>query len=81
MSDQARQLRRLRDGYGDIGADALLAAIDESQARIARIEATVLHNHDESPSRRAWARRAIDWATEDRDHTQGNIDHFVEALS
>lgn len=80
ISDQARHLRELRDGYGDIAGD-LLSAILGRQAMIAGAEAINRDDPNLSPSRRAHAQRAIAWATADHNLVQCNLGLLRTALS
>jgi len=80
IGDQARHLRELRDGYGDIAGD-LLSAVLGRQEMIAGAEAINGDNPTLPPSRRAHARRAIAWATADHDLVQRNLGLFRAALA
>jgi aminoglycoside phosphotransferase (APT) family kinase protein len=62
VADQAAHLRELRDGYGDIGAEQLIAAMIRQQMRIVEMETVNLADVRHSASRREHARNAITWA-------------------
>jgi aminoglycoside phosphotransferase (APT) family kinase protein len=66
ISEQARHLRQLRDGYGGIEPQRLLDAIVRRQACIIYTEAANLTNPEITPARRRHAEAAIAWATADR---------------
>jgi Ser/Thr protein kinase RdoA (MazF antagonist) len=78
--DQARHLRELRDGYGRISGEELLAAVVRSQTRIAELEAVIREDRRTTRTRREHARQAIDWATGDRDLVEHNKALFLTAL-
>lgn len=80
LPDQARHLRQLRDGYGQMDPDALLSAMVESQTRIARLENSVLRDDRTDPKRRVWAQEAIEWAVTDREVVRANYRLFRAAL-
>jgi hypothetical protein len=63
--EQARHLRELRDGYGDIEPEILLDAMLRSQTRIVDLETVSLDNPRQL-ARRQHAKTAIAWATADR---------------
>lgn len=65
IKEQARHLRELRDGYGDIGAHHLLAKILDHQTRIATVEAANADDPRLSLARRRHAHRAVNWADSD----------------
>jgi hypothetical protein len=77
---QAQHLRELRDGYGNIGGEDLLAAVVRSQTRIAELAAVVREDRRVTQGRREHARQAIDWATGDRDLVERNKALFLVAL-
>jgi Ser/Thr protein kinase RdoA (MazF antagonist) len=64
--EQARHLRELRDGYGDVDPEILLDAMVRSQTRIVDLETANLGNPRFPAARRQHARAAIAWATADR---------------
>ncbi len=66
IAEQARHLRELRDGYGDIEPEILLAAMIGSQTRIVDLETANADNPRHSAARRQHAKTAIAWATADR---------------
>jgi hypothetical protein len=57
--EQARHLRELRDGYGDIEPEILLDAMVRSQTRIMDLETASLGNLRHSAARRQHAKTAI----------------------
>jgi hypothetical protein len=67
VADQARHLRELRDGYGDIEPEALMRAIVRRQTELAETEEANLHNPRHTPERRRHAEWAIAWAEADRE--------------
>jgi Phosphotransferase enzyme family len=80
LASQAQHLRELRDGYGSIEGDHLLAAVVRSQTRIAELEAVVREDRRAPQMRREHARQAIDWAAGDRDLVERNRALFRIAL-
>ncbi len=66
IADQARHLRELRDGYGHVAPEDLLAAIVRRQVRIAAVEAANVEDPGLPSARRRHARRAVEWANSDR---------------
>ncbi|MBM7774999.1 hypothetical protein JOD54_005203 [Actinokineospora baliensis] len=81
IADQAAHLRELRDGYGEVAPDDLLAAMLASQSHIVDAETANLHEPTLSPTRRAHARRAITWAESSRAMTADHSTRFLAALS
>jgi len=66
IAEQARHLRELRDGYGDIEPENLLDAMMRSQTRIVDLETANLSNPRLPAARRQHAKAAIAWASADR---------------
>jgi len=66
IGEQARHLRELRDGYGDIEPEILLDAVVASQARIVEAETANLGNPRLPAARRQHAKAAVAWAAADR---------------
>jgi hypothetical protein len=66
IAEQARHLRELRDGYGHIEPEILLAAMIGSQTRIVDLETANADSPRHSAARRQHAKTAIAWATADR---------------
>jgi Phosphotransferase enzyme family len=66
IGEQARHLRELRDGYGGIEPEVLLAAMVRSQTRIVDLETANLGDPGLSATRRRHAKAAIAWARADR---------------
>ncbi|CCH31939.1 aminoglycoside phosphotransferase family protein [Actinosynnema sp. NPDC047251] len=66
IADQAAHLRELRDGYGDIGPDDLVAAMVGRQTRIVDHETTNRDDPSLTATRREHAENAIRWAASDR---------------
>jgi hypothetical protein len=60
------QARQLRDGYGAIAPEILLAAMIHSQDRIVDTETANLASTGHSAARRQHAKAAIAWASADR---------------
>jgi aminoglycoside phosphotransferase (APT) family kinase protein len=81
VDDQARHLAELQAGYGRGDAEALLRAIIESQAHIARTAAALAARPAKGEQYYAHQQRAIEWATADRRLTEQNFDRFLAALS
>jgi hypothetical protein len=80
IADQARHLRELREGYGDVPAEELIEAIVWRQTLIATKESANRLDPSKSDARRRHAERAIAWATSDRDLVERNRDTFLWAL-
>jgi Ser/Thr protein kinase RdoA (MazF antagonist) len=80
IADQARHLRDLRDGYGDVPAEELIEAIVRRQTLIATKESANRLDPSKSDTRRRHAERAIAWAISDRDLVEQNRDTFLRAL-
>ncbi|WP_121006543.1 aminoglycoside phosphotransferase family protein [Saccharothrix australiensis] len=66
IADQAAHLRELRDGYGDVEAERLVAAVLRQQTRVIDVEGAKSHDTALTATRRAHARDAVAWATADR---------------
>ncbi|SCE86786.1 Phosphotransferase enzyme family protein [Micromonospora mirobrigensis] len=80
IDDQARHLRELRDGYGDVGADTLIRAILRRQTELAEVEAANAADPRHGAERRRHAEWAVQWATGDRELFQRHEDVFLAAL-
>jgi hypothetical protein len=66
IGEQARHLREIRDGYGYVEPEILLAAMVRSQTRIVDLETANLGSPRHSAARRQHAKAAIAWAAADR---------------
>jgi hypothetical protein len=66
IAEQARHLRELHDGYGDIEPETLLDAMQRSQTRIVDTKTANLGDPRHSADRRRHAETAVAWATADR---------------
>jgi hypothetical protein len=66
IAEQARHLRELRDGYGDIEPEVVLDAMVRSQTRIVDLEMANLDNPGHLAARRQHAKTAVAWAAADR---------------
>ncbi len=66
VGEQARHLRELRDGYGDVEPEIVLDAMVRSQTRIVNLETANLGSLRHSAARRQHAKTAIAWAAADR---------------
>jgi aminoglycoside phosphotransferase (APT) family kinase protein len=66
IADQAAHVRELRDGYGAIEPEQLIAAMVRQQTRIIDTEQANAHDSRLAAARRDHARDAIAWATADR---------------
>ena len=66
VAEQARHLRELRDGYGDVEPDVLVRSILRRQSEVVETERTHLRDPASSAERRRHAESAIAWATADR---------------
>ena len=66
IADQAAHLRELRDGYGDVEPEQLIAAMIRQQTRIVDRETANLSDFALAASRREHAKSAITWARSDR---------------
>jgi hypothetical protein len=66
LDDQARHLRQLCDGYGDVAADDLLDAMIEAQSRVAKRETAIADDPAIPDTRRAHAEWASSWARSNR---------------
>lgn len=80
VAAQARRLRELRDGYGDVAGDVLVRAILRRQTEIATLEQANLADPRHSADRRSHARRAVEWATADRQLVEQNRRQLLAAL-
>ncbi|GAA3473650.1 hypothetical protein GCM10018965_082030 [Nonomuraea roseola] len=80
ITEQARHLREIRDGYGAIEPQHLLDAIVRRQTCIADIEAANLTNPKLTPTRRRHAKAAIAWATADRELVHQHETLLLSAL-
>ncbi|MFG1710996.1 phosphotransferase [Nonomuraea sp. M3C6] len=67
ITEQARHLRELRDGYGFIEPEQLLDAMVRRQTCVADIEAVNVNDPKLTPARRRHAEAAFAWATADRE--------------
>ncbi len=81
VAEQARHLRELRDGYGDIEPEILLDAMVRSQTRIADLETANLSNPRHSAGRRQHAKTAIAWPAADRALLRQHEALLLSALS
>jgi hypothetical protein len=77
---QARHLRELRDGYGDVEAEVLVRAILRRQSEVAEIEQANLQDRRHTADRRRHAEWAVAWATADRQLVVQNERQFLAAL-
>ncbi|WP_422744748.1 phosphotransferase [Micromonospora sp. WMMD754] len=66
VADQARHLRELRDGYGDVEPQSLIRAVLRRQTELAEVEEANLRDPRHSPARRRHAEWAVAWARADR---------------
>jgi aminoglycoside phosphotransferase (APT) family kinase protein len=80
MTEQARHLRELRDGYGAIDPERLLAAMVCRQTCVADAEAANIADLKLTPTRRRHAEAAIAWATADRDLVHQHETLLLSAL-
>jgi len=80
VAAQARHLRELRDGYGDVEGDVLVRAILRRQTEIAEAEQANLQDPKHPADRRSHAKWAVEWATADRQHVERNKGQFLAAL-
>jgi aminoglycoside phosphotransferase (APT) family kinase protein len=80
MAAQARHLRELRDGYGDVEAELLIRAILRRQSEVAEIERANLQDRRHTADRRRHAEWAVAWATADRQLVEQNERQLLAAL-
>jgi hypothetical protein len=80
VAAQARHLRELRDGYGDVDADVLIRTILRRQTEIAETERVNLQDPRHTADRRSHAKWAVAWATADRQLVERNKGQFLAAL-
>lgn len=80
IDQQARHLRELRDGYGDVEPEQLLDAIVRGQTSIADAEAVNVSNRHLTAVRRRHAQAAIAWATADRELVYEHMAFLQSAL-
>jgi len=80
IREQARHLRELRDGYGEVEAGALIRAIVRRQSDVAEAEGAHLRDPSRSPDRRRHAEWAVAWANADRRWVERHETLFRAAL-
>jgi aminoglycoside phosphotransferase (APT) family kinase protein len=80
IKEQARHLRELRDGYGEVRAERLLDAILRMQLLIVTAETTNLDDPRLTAARRRHAQAAVDWATNDHELVERHRDLLLTAL-
>jgi Ser/Thr protein kinase RdoA (MazF antagonist) len=80
VTEQARHLRELRDGYGEIQAEQLLDAITRMQLVIVTTETANLDNPGLSAARRQHAQAAVAWASNDHELIERHRDLLLTAL-
>lgn len=80
IAHQAAHLRELRDGYGDVGPEQLIAAMVRQQTRIIHAEQANLHDMRLTAARRGHARNAIGWARSDRSLIHRHQELLLSAL-
>jgi hypothetical protein len=80
IAAQARHLRELRDGYGDVEADLLVRAILRRQSEVAEIEQANLQDRRHTADRRRHAEWAVAWATADRQLVEQHERQLLAAL-
>ncbi|RLK54158.1 aminoglycoside phosphotransferase family protein [Actinokineospora cianjurensis] len=80
VTSQAAHLRQLRDGYGKVDAEPLVDAMVQQQTRIITLETTNLDDTRLSPTRRAHASRAIEWAESSLALVQAQRSIFLTTL-
>jgi hypothetical protein len=80
ISDQAEQVRDVRDGYGYSWAEELVRAMVHQQTVLIHGESALLTNRALPAARRDQARHAIEWATMSRDVVERYADVFLTAL-
>jgi hypothetical protein len=66
VQEQARHLREMRDGYGDVEPEPLIRAILRRQTEVAETEEANLRDPRHTAERRRHAEWAVAWATADR---------------
>jgi aminoglycoside phosphotransferase (APT) family kinase protein len=66
IADQAAHLRELRDGYGDVEPEDLVAAMVRRQTWIVERETANIGDRRLTAARREHARSAVGWARSDR---------------
>jgi hypothetical protein len=81
IAEQARHLRELRDGYGDIEPEILLDAMVRSLTRIVDMETVNRDDPRHSAARRRHAKTAIEWASADRALLRRHEAQLLAALS
>lgn len=80
IADQARHLRELRDGYGDVEPEPLLEAMTRRQDQMADAESANATDPGLPATRRDQAAAAVAWATADRDLTHRHRALLLSAL-
>jgi hypothetical protein len=80
MAEQARHLRELRDGYGEVEPETLIRAVLRRQAQIIAAEETNRRDPRQTAERRRHAEWAIDWASADRRLVEQNERELLAAL-
>jgi hypothetical protein len=80
VQDQARHLRELRDGYGDVEPELLIRAILRRQTGVAETEQANLRDPRHTAERRRHAEWAIAWATADRQLVEQHEKQFLAAF-
>ncbi|MGC5019074.1 phosphotransferase [Micromonospora sp. DT47] len=80
IEGQARHLRELRDGYGDIEPESLIRAIVRRQTEVAEAEEANLRNPRHTPERRRHAEWAIAWAGADHELVARHEKDLLTAL-
>lgn len=81
LQDQARRLHEFVDGYDPaLPAETVLEAIEGQQLRIIECESTNAADATLTDARRTHARKAVEWAANDRQVLQANRALFFHAL-
>jgi Phosphotransferase enzyme family len=80
IEDQARHLRELRDGYGDIEPESLIRAIVRRQTELAEAEEANMRDPRHSDERRRHAEWAIAWVEADRELVARHEKDLLAAL-
>ncbi|MEV0674902.1 aminoglycoside phosphotransferase family protein [Actinosynnema sp. NPDC050436] len=80
VADQAAHLAELRDGYGEVEPEALVAAVVDRQTRVVERATATLADPASPAARRAHARNAVAWATADRELVREHRALLLSAL-
>lgn len=80
VAAQARHLRELRDGYGEVDGDVLVHAILRRHTELAEAEQANRQDPRSTADRRRHAAWAVQWATADRPVVERHQRQFLAAL-